>query len=413
MTRRPASSLMVLAIATCLGGCPSGGEDMNPMMPDVGGPEAGGPGGGAGGEGQAGSGGGQAGGTNGGAQGDSGAGGTADGGTPFTPTPIAALPEAFAQAICDALEACLGDAALRELMAREDCVPRVTAELRASDFHYMDRAIGAGHVLYNPGELPACLDGVRELGCDVLTNSYPEPCVQVLAGNVAEGGECAASMECEGTAFCAGAASGQCPSTCTALLGEGAACAGHHECGDGMLCLQAQCARLAAAGQPCSGPEGGRCRFGLTCLGATDTAAGECVANEQVQAGDENDACEPGGTLCKDGLSCVFDGSNAFHCRPYVGAGAACRLGLPGQCPRDQYCDAMNVTAQGTCRALPGDGAACVLSGLCAPQHVCVAAGSNAVCRPISDNGGPCSADNACRSGRCAGGRCEPPPVCD
>lgn len=420
--RRPDPSLATLFVVTLYAsGCPGGNAE--PIDPSVSGPSGGAGLGSSAGGGTAGAAAGSAAppgsGASGGDDGAAGNGGAGDrfgsdagDGTPFEPIPIADLPAAFAGAICHALRDCLGEAALREITAREVCETRVTAELLATEFHYIDAALDSGHVLYDPRELPACLEGVRDLGCDVLADSFPEPCVQVLAGNVPAGGECLVSAECQGTAFCAGAESGQCPSTCAELLGEGDACSADNECGDQLLCLGGECARLSLQGEACGAQSGRACALGYSCMGSTDTQSGECVENAMVQVGDEDDVCEPGGSLCKDGLSCVFDGASGFHCKPYVAADAACHLGLPGQCPVDQYCDAESVTDEGTCRPLPGAGDACVLTGLCAPGLACVIEGQDPVCRTIRDNGGTCSADEACRSGNCVAGNCAPPLAC-
>jgi hypothetical protein len=131
-----------------------------------------------------------------------------------------------------------------------------------------------------------------------------------------------------------------------------------------------------------------------------------------VQVGNQDDACEPGGSLCKDGLSCVYASGSAFHCEPAVASGASCHLGLPGQCPNDEYCDTTEVTAKSVCRALPSVGQACVLAGLCAPGLVCVVEGQAHNCRAIEDNCGACNDDAACRSGKCDQGKCTPPPAC-
>jgi hypothetical protein len=342
-----------------------------------------------------------------------GTGPAADGGVePLPAVQTGELPDVFARAICDALASCVGAAKLRELTEREDCAARVAAELAATEFYLMEDAIASGHVLYDPSELHACLDGVRELGCDVLSDSFPQPCDGVIAGNVELGGECAISAECQGTAFCAGAASGTCPSTCSELLAQGVECSADNECGDGLMCMAGTCQAPSRGGEPCGGDSGKACALGFNCMGSTDVDVGECTDNASVQVGDEGDACMPGGALCVEGLSCVFDGAGAFHCEPYVGAGAACHLGLPGQCPVAEYCDAASVMEQGSCRALPGDGASCVLGDVCAPGSVCVAEADEPVCRPIRANGGDCSANQACRSANCLEGKCEPPPTC-
>src|SRR5262249_53400778 len=160
----------------------------------------------------------------------------ADGGSmpgTSTPMPLSQLPDAFAGAICDAMQSCVGGSALMQLTSGEDCATRVAAELRATEFAYMDKAIASGHVLYDSGPLPMCLDGIRALGCNVLSHSFPTACVEVLAGNVMSGDVCTVSAECAGTAFCAGTTS--CPSHCSALLAEGDACNGNNECGDDLM----------------------------------------------------------------------------------------------------------------------------------------------------------------------------------
>jgi hypothetical protein len=140
--------------------------------------------------------------------------------------------------------------------------------------------------------------------------------------------------------------------------------------------------------------------------------AGECERNSVIQAGALDEECDLTGILCEEGLSCVFDGDNGYHCEGPSEAGGACHLGAPGQCPPDQYCDATDVTTESTCEPLPTAGEECVLAGLCAPGNACVTDGSDRVCRPISENGGDCAEDAACRSGNCVSDTCEPPPAC-
>jgi hypothetical protein len=326
--------------------------------------------------------------------------------TPFPETPLSKLPKAFAGAICGALKGCLGESKLRELTRREACEIAVEAELRAKDFAHMDGSISAGRVLYDPAQLEECLNGITALECDVLDHTYPDVCTLVLDGNVELGDACVIAADCKGAAYCAGA--GSCPSTCAALLGANAACNGDGQCANGLSCTGGKCTAPALAGDQCGATTGKVCALGLNCKGATDTEIGSCVSNAEIQVGAEGAACEPGGVLCKDGLSCVFDGAGGFHCEKAVGPGGACHLGLPGQCPTDEYCDATEVSAASTCRKLPEADKPCVLNGLCKGGLVCV----SDVCRVIADNGGTCTTNAACRSGNCVDGKCEPPPAC-
>jgi hypothetical protein len=139
---------------------------------------------------------------------------------------------------------------------------------------------------------------------------------------------------------------------------------------------------------------------------------GKCAPNSEIQVGAVGAACEPGGLLCKEGLSCVYDGSGGFECEAAVASGAACHLGLPGQCPADEYCNSTEITQASTCRKLPGEGQACVLNGLCKGGLICVVEGNSGKCHAIADNGADCTVDAGCRSGNCDDGKCEPPPAC-
>ena len=408
------------ACALAVFSCKSGDDDEDgPMVINQGGAGDGAGAGGGASEAGAGGDGAMAGGGAGAVGGDApgagaGGGSTAevDGGTTLPPeqVPLDELPDAFADAICSALLDCVGPSKLQELTEREDCVTAVGAELRAKDFAYMDDAIAAGHVLYDPAQLAACEDGIRELGCDVLTQTFPGPCVEVLEGNIANGGECLITAECEGTSFCTSGAS--CPSTCQPLLEAGGTCADDGQCGDGLACLAGECGALSTEGEPCSGDSGKACALGLSCVGSTDTVAGDCTTNDEVQAGALDESCEPGGILCNEGLSCVFNGGMGFHCQGAADTGEECYLGLPGQCANDEYCDTTEITEAGTCRALPGAGEDCVLGDLCLGGHVCVSDGMTATCREIVDNGEACSVDAECRSGHCTSDSCEPPPAC-
>ncbi len=419
--------LSAACIAVALAGCPFGssggdGDGDKPMVLDpAGGGGSGEAGEGAGsgseagrgavaGEGGATMAGHGAGGTGAPAGGSGGTASDIDGGAPIPQVPLEELPDAFADAICSALSDCVGESKLEELTNREDCATAVGSELRAKDFAYMDEAIAAGHVLYDPAQLAACAEGIRALGCGVLTQTFPEPCVQVLEGNVAIDGECLITAECEGTAFCTSGAS--CPSTCKPLLAAGATCEDDGQCGDGLACVVDECAALSVEDEPCSGNSGKACALGLSCVGSTDTVAGACQPNAEVQAGAVDDTCEPGGTLCQEGLSCVFDGGSGFHCEAAVSSGESCHLGLPGQCPLDEYCDSTEVTQAGTCRTLPANGEGCVLGDLCLGGAVCVDEAGSPTCRSIADNGETCAVDAVCRSGHCVSGSCAPPPAC-
>ena len=343
--------------------------------------------------------------------GESGEGGT--GGSAPVVVPLAEVPAEFAGAICDALEDCVGTRKLSDIAGGEDCKARFTAELEAGELAHIDDSISAGRVLYNPDQLAECLEGIRGMGCDVVTDTYPEACVEVIAGNVGQGEECAISSECEGTAFCAGRL--ECPSTCQPLLAEGDECLSDDECGDDLVC-DGTCIALAGEGDDCGGNSGVSCMIGLACINFTAEEPGTCTPNAEVLAGEVDDACDPTGTLCEEGLSCVPVSADPeeWRCREAVGADDACLLAIPGMCPAGYFCNATEFFAEGTCEALPEDGETCVLTQrICAPGFACVLEGEEPICRAIAENGETCTGDAACRSGNCTGGECAPPAICE
>ena len=353
-----------------------------------------------------------------GESGEGGEGGEAGdaGGTPVVP--LAEVPGEFAGAICDALETCVGMRKLADITGGEDCEARLKAELEAGELAYIDDSITAGRVLYNPSKLEECLDGIREMSCDVVSDTYPDACVDVLAGNVPLDDECAISSECEGTAFCSGRLACRAPQ---AVAPEGDECLADDECGDarsvtGLRAPRAHLHRAGSEGDDCGGNTGIKCALALVASNFTEDSAGECTTHAEILVGDRDDVCNPAGTLCKDGFSClpVNAEPEEWRCLAMVRADEACQLALPGQCPNGQYCNAEAFFTEGTCVDLPVDGEACVLTQLlCAPGAACVIEGEDPVCREIVDNGEPCTGNGACRSGNCVDGECAPPTVCE
>jgi hypothetical protein len=316
----------------------------------------------------------------------------------------------LADAFCAALTDCLGPQKVSALLGREPCATRVGGDLEQSELAGLDDSIGSGRIQLHAELLAQCYADTRAFGCKVQTDRLPGSCQQALAGQVALGGTCSIGSECQGDAFCR---AGECPRTCDARLAEGSPCRRDDECKVGTFCNAGTCAVPAAVGAACGGETGAVCAFGSSCVGSTDSEPGECKSNREIQSGELGDVCTPGGTLCREGLNCAYDGDSGFECQAAVSAGAACHLALPGQCPVDQYCDAKDVSTEGQCKALPGDGTACVLSDECAPRHICVLENDEPVCRRIGDLGDSCAADGLCRSNHCDQGQCKLEPACN
>jgi hypothetical protein len=317
----------------------------------------------------------------------------------------------LAAALCESLKTCLGEQKLRTFVKNEDCETRFAASFAQGDFATLQDSVERGRVEVRPEAVDKCYADTRAMGCAIHTERLPASCQEAFAGQVAAGGTCTSGNDCAGKSYCPTTA---CPRACTARHAAAESCTRDEECESGLICAQSVCAKPAALGAACAGTSGGQCALGSSCVGSTKEQAGRCVANAEVQAGAIGDVCTPGGTLCREGLSCAFDGNEGFSCQRASASGEACHLALPTQCPAAEYCTAEDVTTEGRCAALPTDGQPCVLGSECAGGHVCMSAGESAVvCKRVRDLAEACEADAMCRSGRCAQGKCAAIDVCD
>ena len=338
--------------------------------------------------------------------------GTAGTVQPFPPdaavADIAALAAALASAVCDALRSCLGPAQLAVLTGREECDSSIRATLQQDDFGTLDDSLLAGRVVIDPSQLSDCYRDTRALGCALPTERLPESCQLAIAGKRGLGESCLLHADCGGDAFCPAS----CPRTCQPVRSPGAACSGDAECRRGLICLENRCSAPAAQNAACGGSSASVCALGASCVGGSQTDPGTCQLDQARQVGALGATCADDGTLCREGLSCAYDGSAHFTCQAQVAHAGSCHLAVPGQCPIDSYCDAVDAKTSGTCSSLPRAGQACVLGNQCAAGHVCVAQGQLAICQRRSDLGDSCASDAVCRSGICLAGHCVVRPRC-
>jgi hypothetical protein len=317
----------------------------------------------------------------------------------------------LASAVCASLRTCLGEQKLRAFVDDEPCEDRFAASFAQGDFATLTDSIERGRVELHAESLESCYADTRALGCAIHTERLPASCQAAFQGKVALGEACTSGSDCMGKSYCPTTA---CPRVCTARGTAADSCARDEECESGLICAQGACAAPAAIGETCGGTSSGVCALGTSCVGSTKEQSGECLANGDVQIGAVGDVCTPGGTLCKEGLSCAYDGDQGFNCQEPAASGEPCHLALPTQCPASEYCTAADVTTEGVCSALPTDGQACVLGSECAGGHVCLSSGENAVvCRRVRDLAEACEVDAMCRSGRCAQGKCAATEICN
>jgi hypothetical protein len=313
----------------------------------------------------------------------------------------------LAAAICDALQACVGTAALPVLTAREDCKSYYTTALTEDDLGGLDQAIASGSIAIDPDQLEACYHDTKALGCKVQTDRLPTSCDMAIQGKRAAGESCRLNAECGSGQFCPITAG--CPRTCQKAKATGDKCSRDDECQRGLLCMSGACGAPAADNAACGGIANTPCILGDSCAGGTDTMPGSCSRDATIQVGDVNASCNPStGPWCRDGLSCAYDGAAGFKCVAPANKGAMCRMALPSQCPNDSYCNAADPISMGTCTALPGDGQPCTAANACAPGHLCIVANASAagVCHRWLKLGDACTDSNLCRSGSCVQGHC-------
>lgn len=315
----------------------------------------------------------------------------------------------FPDAACAAIEACAGDTVARIFLGGAGgCDAAFGAAYRNAAGPAYDQAVARGTVVFDPVAARACLAALEADPCTLSNNGTAAlACQDVFQGTQPAGGACSINEECGVDQFCSFTTA--CPGTCQARRTSGQSCTDERHCSAGLTCgTDGMCVAPRMVGAGCT--EIGECPLGMLCNG------GQCRPHEEVLVGTEGGTCSlMTGPLCAPGLSCVVDevgaGGATFVCRAAVAAGAACRLGIPAQCPAGQACsetDAMRLDFDGVCAPVPStEGATCDLSG-CAEGLRC----TDEVCVRIRDNGEACETPTSCASGQCMGGVCVAPMLC-
>lgn len=335
--------------------------------------------------------------------------------------PVEDLPRAWAETFCSAVTECVGPTLAELFLGASDCVTTFEYGFEDGAMADLQSAIDSGRVSYDSSKVGDCLAEIEASGCAALDNPMPDACNEALEGTVEDGGDCSLDFECMGRSFC-DRAPGTCPGECSPPRAAGGDCTDNAHCEAGLVCSNetSRCVAPAGVGEPCEQGEP-QCESGLLCIGADDDAGtpGSCRTRGEVFVAAEGETCDlEGGTWCQEGLSCVITEASlagvTLECQAEVAAGASCFVGLPDQCPSDQYCAGHNLMLgmpEGTCEPLPGSGDPCAevfLGARCAADHVCV----SDVCRPVQRNGESCMDDSQCYSGNCDGGACTKPLTC-
>lgn len=306
--------------------------------------------------------------------------GAADAAVPTTPL-LAFCAAVLPTSVCGQAHACgvaAPDASCEELLNPrgnhygEFCSPRLLSDL------------DAGVLVFDADAGRACLERLA-------TVCGPARCISsVFRGTMPVGFlckdlECAPGLYCDGVLSCRGLCVGQRedgaePETIAGCLSDEAV-----DLKDGGL----RCCRKAGAlGVSC--PQAADeispapCAPGLACL------SGTCSTPLS-----EGARCSPSAfaSECGHGLACDPQGST---CVRWARLGEPCGVG----CLRGLSCD----PARHVCAPLPGEGASCAVSKVCAPPLGCQA---GQVCVRLGREGEPCSHPLDCETPfKCSGGQC-------
>jgi hypothetical protein len=339
--------------------------------------------------------------------------------------PLDQYPAEQAEAYCAAYANCFPTVLATQFGATPDaCFASFAGDAESALPSYQE-LVERGTLRYDASAAQRCLDEIAAAGCDVFIAANPESCRETFVGMVEIGGACSTSQECAGDAYCADEACPADAGTCTARQSSGTECTFGDQCATGLVCEQGLCRLpMAMSGGDCTEDGGLDCPLGEVCLGADDAmdVLGVCTPWTSLMTRVQGEACDLNqNEFCDPLLSCVVtaiatDGSPTFQCRTRVGAGDACQIGFPNQCPDDYYCNApfMPGMADGTCEPLPAAGEPCLdppvgLIRFCALGLFCTSAGT---CAAGVANGDPCTSSEVCYSGNCVSGTCEAPLVC-
>ena len=334
------------------------------------------------------------------------------GGAPGTGPDLTQIPELYAEGMCAAFTKCSPIAASLFLGAN-DCPTLIAAQIGNAALPGIQAAVAAGTAKYNASAATSCRDAVASAGCSFANNPYLSACEDTLSGTVDQGGACGIDEECKGDLYCK--YDGTCPGACSPLEAEGALCRITKDCQSGLTCFVStgttgQCTSKPTLGQECGYDLPGDCApqsgDAVICWGASSTARGKCVAVNAIASQAIGSTCSLlSGSLCVSGASCqiasvLLNGT----CVAAASAANSCPFAFPDPCGKDQYCTATGPSAPGQCSLLPTAGQPCVTgviqtfsNRVCAADHVC-AAGN---CVKYRANGGACTANSVCYSGRC------------
>ncbi len=273
-----------------------------------------------------------------------------------------------------------------------------------------EAALASGDLVFDGSKAPACFAALSDPTCAFTTwnNFLDAPgCVDVLVGQVPEGGACREHVVCAGRPDVYCDTSKGCPGTCARKPGAGEPCEHGTVCAMGLTCGDGGCKAVVAAGpgEPCDNENGPHCAGLLTCAKEADGDGSACRTYAEIATLALGEACWPYQQHCLPGLACRHREGAGPICVEVAGPGDPCGAAVPDMCPTGTLCNGTSADAL-TCVPWPEAGQPC--NEVCQAPARCV----DGLCVVGLANGQPCQRATECLSGACTAGACAAHDLC-
>jgi hypothetical protein len=260
--------------------------------------------------------------------------------------------QAVAQARCNLRSTCSGGTRIaRDYGDMNTCVVREKIACL--------NGLGAPSTGNSPSAVQSCARALPSESCsDFFLGNQPAPCI--VTGKLAQGAVCAFNGQC-GTTFCAIPRNVAC-GICQPEPSAGTSCA-TTGCGRGMECDAASMTCVVPGGLAASCNRETPCGPGLSCVGATTTTMGTCMAAGTTVGA----TCDP-----RQRTTPNCDGELGLYCNAvtlkcaaltYAAANAPCGTnasdGTEISCASGGACVGATATMLGSCQAPAADGGTC------------------------------------------------------
>jgi len=237
---------------------------------------------------------------------------------------LADAPDRYGQVYCERLLEC--SALGLTLLSQTTCEFAVWT-YRNAGLARLDTWVADQSVAYDGAAMADCLDDVAAAACPELSTATLADlgrCGAAIAGQLASGGVCEDTLQCQPGLYCETATT--CPGTCQPRGAAGGTCATDDSCAARLDCADGACVAFGLAGAACGQSGMTSCALGFQC----DTTGGTPGTCQPVTfAAAAGAGCNPsGGVLCSAGLVCAMVNVTpaTYQCQaPVTQVGPGCR----------------------------------------------------------------------------------------